>query len=285
MAVSHKVGISSFAYSFGCGSRPFQKPERLLTPFDLIDKALDIGAEVLQFGDNVPLEVYTDEELESIRIYAEESEIELEVGMRKATEARLKNYLKITQKTGAHFLRLITDGVDFQPDFQEFCIILLSVIPQLEESGVVLGIENHDRFLVNEYAHMMEAVDHPQIGITVDSVNSLSTEEPLDEVLKYLAPFCVCLHVKDYVIKRSNGGGGLKITGARLGTGRLDIHRCFEECRISSSRDFNIILESWMEPCGTLEETLRMEDEWARAGVRYLKQLVSSTEYSMQTNQ
>ena len=89
-----------------------------------------------------------------------------------------------------------------------------------------------------------------------------------------MAPYCVCLHMKDYVIKRYNGGSGLKITGASMGTGRLDICRCYEECRIKSNRDFNIILESWMEPCDTLEETLRIEDEWAGAGVSYLKALL-----------
>ena len=96
----------------------------------------------------------------------------------------------------------------------------------------------------------------------------------LAEILKYMAPYCVCLHIKDYVIKRYNGGSGLKITGASMGTGRLDICRCYEECRIKSNRDFNIILESWMEPCDTLEETLRIEDEWAGAGVSYLKALL-----------
>ena len=147
------------------------------------------------------------------------------------------------------------------------------MIPQLEESGVVLGIENHDRFSAREYAQMVETINHPQIGLTVDTVNSLSREEHIDEVLKYMAPYCVCLHMKDYVIKRYNGGGGLKITGASPGTGRLDIRRCYEECKSKSDRNFNIILESWMEPCESLEDTLRIEDEWAAAGASFLKTL------------
>ena len=148
----------------------------------------------------------------------------------------------------------------------------LSVIA--EDCGVVLGIENHDRFSARDYAKMAETIDHPQVGLTVDTVNSLSHEEHINEVLKYMAPYCVCLHMKDYVIKRYNGGGGLKITGACLGTGRLDIRRCYDECRMRSDRNFNIILESWMEPCETLEETMRIEDEWAGAGVSYLKALL-----------
>jgi sugar phosphate isomerase/epimerase len=121
---------------------------------------------------------------------------------------------------------------------------------------------------------MVETVGHPQVRLTVDSVNSLSHEETVSEVLKYMAPYCICLHMKDYVIRRYNGGGGLKVTGACLGTGRLDAQNFYEECRARSDSDFNVILESWMEPCETLEETLQREDEWAEKSVEYLKKMI-----------
>lgn len=250
-------------------------PDHVMTPLDLIDKAVEFGVSVVQFGDNMPLEVYGDEELERIRSYAEKRGIELEAGLRKATLERLAAYIGITHKIGARILRLITDGVDFVPEFEEFCQILESVVPLLEETCVTLGIENHDRFHSSEYAKMVERVNHPNVGLTVDSVNSLSIEEPLAEVLRNMAPYCVCLHLKDYVIKRYNGGGGLKITGACPGTGRLDFRGCYEEVCRRSTADFNVILEAWMEPCETLEETLRQEDDWAREGVRLLKQLIA----------
>ena len=275
MTRTHKTGISSFAYCFACGSRPYPKPEHIMTPFDLIDKAVSFGAGAVQFGDNMPLEIYSDEELDKIRAYAEERGIETEAGMRKTTEERLSEYIRISRKIGARLLRVITDGAGYEPGLQDCCRIFSSVIPQLEESGVVIGIENHDRFLAHEYAKMVEDVGHPQIGLTVDTVNSLSHEELIDEVLKYMAPYCVCLHMKDYAISRFNGRCGLKITGACTGTGRLDIRRVYETCRERSDRDFNLILESWMEPCDTLEDTLRTEDEWAAAGVRYLNDLIS----------
>ena len=268
-----KTGISSFTYCFACGSRPFTKPQHIMTPQDLIDRAVGLGADVVQFGDNMPLEVYSDEELKQIRIHAEKCGVELEAGMRKATSERLSEYIRITHIIGGRVLRVITDGIGFTPDLQDVCRIMASLIPELEESGVVLGIENHDRFSAREYAQMVETINHPQVGLTIDTVNSLSHEEPIDEVLKYMAPYCVCLHMKDYVIKRYNGGGGLKITGASPGTGRLDIRRCYEECKSKSDRNFNIILESWMEPCESLEDTLRIEDEWAAAGASFLKTL------------
>ena len=270
----HKIGISSFTYNFACGWRPSFRPENIMTPYELIDKAVSLGAGAVQFGDNMPLEIYDDEELCRIRDYASEREIELEAGMRKATLERLRDYIRITEMIGGRLLRLITDGAGFEPEFDEFCQILRSVTSELKSRGVVLGIENHDRFSAREYAQMIETVDHPMIGLTVDSVNSLSREETVAVVLEHMAPYCVCLHVKDYVIKRYNGGGGLKITGTCPGTGLLDIKHFYEVCREKSGRDFNVILESWMEPCGTLEETLETEDEWARAGVILLNEMI-----------
>ncbi len=110
MAVTHKIGISSFAYCFACGSRPFTQPKQLMTPHDIIDKAVALGVSVVQFGDNMPLEFF-------------------------------------------------------------------------------------------------------------------NNEEYMDEVLKHMAPHCACLHMKDYVIKRCNGGGGLKITGAIPVTSNRCQHR------------------------------------------------------------
>ena len=66
---------------------------------------------------------------------------------------------------------------------------------------------------------MIAQIGHPLVGLVVDGANSLSTEEPIDEVLQYMAPYCVCFHVKDYTIQRSNSGVGLAITGMPPGRG------------------------------------------------------------------
>jgi hypothetical protein len=62
--------------------------------------------------------------------------------------------------------------------------------------------------------------------------------------------------------------------GACPGTGRQNIKLCFDVCREKAQRDFNIILESWMEPCETIEMSMKQEDEWAREGVRFLKKII-----------
>ncbi len=241
-----------------------------MTPFELIDKAVEAGAQVVQFGDNMPLERYDDDYLKEIKAYAVEKNIELEAGMREMTKDRLLEYIRITKAIGASLLRIVIDGKHgFEPTIEEIISTLKSVIPTLEENGVTLGIENHDRFRSETFADIVRAANHPQIGLTVDTVNSLSIEEPVDVVLANMAPYCVCLHLKDYTIVRNNGGNGLFITGACPGKGRLDIARCIEACSKRAGRDFNIILESWMAPQGDLETSLVTEDQWVKEGIRF----------------
>lgn len=271
-----KIGVSSFTFNIACGTIPSQRPAHPLDAFGLIERAAKLGAEVLQFGDNLPLENYTGEELEKIRLLAQQRGLELEAGMREATPERLERYIDITRRIGAKILRIIIDGKigGYEPEIPEICAVLRSVIPKLEETGVVLGIENHDRLYAREFEEIIQGVSHPQIGLTVDTTNSLSLEEPVEQVLSCMAPYCVCLHMKDYDIVRNQGGIGLKIIGACPGEGRQDIRRCIAVCREKAGRSFNIILESWMEPCGTLEASLAQEEAWAAAGIRYLREVL-----------
>ena len=153
------------------------------------------------------------------------------------------------------------------------CVQFSDNMPLAEQCGVTLAVENHDRLLARDYAELAALTDHPLFGRVVDSTNSLSTEETMDEVLRWMAPYCVCCHIKDYVIKRSNSGVGLAIVGAPAGQGRQRIPELLERLRCEARQDFSTILESWMECCPTMEETLAQEDRWARESVAYLQVL------------
>ena len=195
----HRIGISSFTFPFACGVHPSQKPDKPFEPIDIILKAAEIGADCVQYGDNMPLEDYPDEYLKDLGEKALKLGITLEMGMREARTERLLKYIEIAKLTGAKLIRCILDK---------------------------------------------------------------------------MAPHCVCLHVKDYKIHRANSGMGLIIVGECPGKGRQDIPSAIETAERLSGRDFNLILESWMEPCSTLEESLKQENEWAAEGVRYLKTLI-----------
>lgn len=272
----HKIGISSFTFPFACGVHPSQKPDKPFEPIDIILKAAELGADCVQYGDNMPLENYSDEYLKDLGEKALKLGITLEMGMREARTERLLKYIEIAKLTGAKLIRCILDGVNdsYEPNEDEVCDTINKVLPILIENDIILGIENHDRILADDYARITERINDPHVGLVVDTTNSLSTEEPTKYVLEKMAPYCVCLHVKDYKIHRANSGMGLIIVGECPGKGRQDIPSAIETAERLSGRDFNLILESWMEPCATLEESLKQENEWAAEGVKYLKTLL-----------
>ena len=272
----HMIGFSSFTFPFACGTHPAQKPEEPLTPADIIDLAAEAGADCVQYGDNMPLENYSCEYLLSLKDKADELGITLEMGMREARSERILRYINIAKITGAKLIRCILDGYggSYEPDEDEVCENIRQVLPALIQNDIVLGIENHDRILADDYASIAKRIDDPHVGLVVDTTNSLSTEEPTSYVLEKMAPYCVSMHVKDYKIHRANSGMGLTIVGECPGKGRQNIPLALETAKRLANRDFSLILESWMEPCETLEESLRQEKEWAFHGVKYLKSLL-----------
>ncbi len=271
-----RLGISSYTFPFLSGVNPEQKPAQVLTPWQLIDKAEALKVDCVQFSDNLPLETFSCAQWEEIRDYAADKKIVLENGMRCMTPDRLQLYIHISAQMQVKLLRVITDGGDYTPDMAEIVKTVRSCLPLLEENSIVLGIENHDRFLAQEYAEMMEQIHHPLVGLVVDSTNSLSQEESIDEVLHYMAPYCVCFHVKDYTICRSNSGVGLSITGKPAGEGRQKIPHILHVLRQQAKCDFSTILESWMECGETLQETLTREECWAAQSIAYLRDLIPS---------
>jgi len=273
MAHKHLVGISSYSYPYACKGFPGSS---VFSAEDLIDKAEELGVGCVQYGDNMPLEHLDDEQLAGLRRRAGSKGIVIEAGMRHASAERLTRYIHIAELLGAHLLRVIIDDREgaFEPDVDQVLTIINDALPLLEEKGIILGIENHDRFTVDEYAALVKKAGSRYVGMVVDTTNSLSTEESCENVLENLGPYCVCLHIKDYRISRIPGGLGLMITGACLGEGRMDAKTAVETAGKLSDRDFNVILESWMQPCETMEETLKQEAAWAAAGVEELKKLV-----------
>ena len=135
------IGLSSFTYPFSCGIHPSQKPEALMTPIQLMDKALELSVTCVHFSHNMPLERCSDEDLQHIRKYAMTHGIRLENGMKHMTLERLRRCVVVSEQIGAKLLRIITDGPGYEPTVDEIVQILKEVIPVIEQSGLVLGIE------------------------------------------------------------------------------------------------------------------------------------------------
>ena len=267
-----RLGISSFTYSWAVGVRGMP-PERPLGALALVERAAALGVRVLQFGDNLPLARLAEADLLALQQRAELLGIDLEVGTRGIAPENLRTYLALAVRLRSPILRVVVDTADHRPGEDEVLALLRGVSPEFERAGVCLAIENHDRFPVRTLARLVQAVGSPAVGICLDVANSLGCMEGPDLVLEALGPLAVNLHLKAFCVRRHWHNLGFTIEGCPLGEGALDVPWLLAELR-HHGRDVNAILEQWTPPEETLEASIRKEEAWAEAGVRYLRRLI-----------
>jgi sugar phosphate isomerase/epimerase len=68
----------------------------------------------------------------------------------------------------------------------------------------------------------------------------------------------------------------LTITGAPAGQGRLDIPAQLQALR-EIQPDASVVLEQWIPFLDNMEKTVELENRWADAGLKYLKDHLAQT--------
>ena len=265
-------GISSYAYTWAVGV-PGMEPEQPMTAFALIDKAVSLEVNYLQIADNMPLEDFPEKSLRELLAYAQRHSVEIEVGARKLTIARLSAYLEIASLLDSRLLRFIIDGPDYTPEVDKVVEIIRQALPALEKNRVYLALENHDRLLTTAFVEIIEKVGSEWVGICLDTVNSMGAGEGLETVIERLGPLSVNFHVKEFTVKRIYHMMGFEIEGLPLGEGQLPLEKVLEnlgpDCRTA-------ILEQWVPPVtDDIQATINRENEWATQSIEYLKRALS----------
>jgi len=260
-------GISSYTYTWAIGV-PGKEPENPMTIFQLIEKAAELGVSVVQVADNLPLDRFSETELLKIRNFANNLNIQIEVGSKKMTDENLVRYIEFASFFESPIVRFVIDGEDFQPGLEEIHTIIKNALPLLEENKIILSIENHDRFKAAEFVGMVEKAESNFVGICLDSVNSMGAGEGLETVIEKLAPLTVNLHVKEFSVKRVFHKMGFIIEGCPLGKGMLPVDELIQKV---SPRCMSAILEQWTPPEETIEATIEKEARWAEISIKYLK--------------
>jgi sugar phosphate isomerase/epimerase len=227
---------------------------------------------VVQVADNLPLDQFSKTELQKIRSFAIDRNIQIEVGSKKMTSENLAKYIEIASFFKSSIVRFVIDGPDFEPGLHEIHQIIRNAIPLLAERKIILAIENHDRFKAAEFVEMVQKTGSEFVGICLDSVNSMGAGEGLETVIGKLAPLTVNLHVKEFSVKRVFHKMGFVIEGCPLGEGMLPVAELTAKV---SSHCQSAILEQWTPPEETIEKTIEKEALWATQSIAYLKQILN----------
>ena len=269
-----KLGISSYTYSWAVGI-PGHLPERLVRPVDLLEKASALGVRVVQIADNMPLHLLPAAELEMIAEHAQDLGLDIELGTRGISPAHLHTYLHLARQLKSSILRVIVDTAESHPTRAEIVRTITSFCAEFEQSGVVLAIENHDRFTAQTLASIVKQINSDYVGVCLDTVNSFGALEGPDVVVSTLGPKVANLHIKDFEVFRASHQMGFLIEGRPAGQGQLNVPWLLETLH-SFGQDPNAIVELWTPPARTLNETVAREDAWAAESVLYLRKFIQN---------
>ncbi|MGD0003607.1 MAG: TIM barrel protein [Anaerolineaceae bacterium] len=276
-----KLGINAYTFMWSIG---FQAPnpaypDRVacpahpLTPLGLLEKAHHLDVRLVQTGPNLPLDRLPDGELERFIRQAQEWNITLELGTRGLDYDHLVKQVALAERIGAGLIRTLPeiDG-NYASEGQLILPVVRKVLPVLEKAGIKLGIEN-GRMPADELSTTLDEIGSPYVGVVLDMVNSLAVAEGWKEVTRKLARHVMCVHYKDFIMRRAWHMMGFTCEGTPSGKGMVDTRWLLEAIKISPY-DFNVIIELWPPEQPHLEDTIRLEQQWAEESVHYLRQFI-----------
>jgi 3-oxoisoapionate decarboxylase len=262
-----RLGISSWTYPWAVGVSGFPLPDRPMRLADLLNRASSLKVGVVQIGDNLPLHELGFAELRDGRDQAAALGLRIEVGTRGIEPNHLLRYLELAIDFKSVLLRTLLSGPVQAPSLEEAAKKIAQVLPDFEAEGITLCLENHERYSCHSLAALVQEFDSSNVGICLDTVNSLATLETPETVVGLLAPLTMNLHVKDFVIERVPQMMGFEVKGAPAGSGQLSIPWLFERV----PQDVSAILEQWPPLRSSIEASVATEREWAERGIEYLR--------------
>lgn len=268
-----KLGISSYTYPWAIGL-PDALPTYPLTPLQLLEKACDLGVGLVQFGPNMPLDKLSDKELCELIKLARICQIDLEIGTQGIDPRHLREQIKFAKQIGAILLKTTPERpLGHVPMRTEILSCLRTIAGELAQEEIGLAIDN-GRIPAHELNGILESINSPWLGAAVDTANPMALSQAWQLSVRVLGHRTLCLQLKDFVVRPETHGMGFSVEGCPAGKGQLCIPwlvESFAAFRIDPS----VILESWTPLQKTLEETIALEDQWAKQGVDYIRAFIS----------
>jgi sugar phosphate isomerase/epimerase len=253
-----KTGTTSFAYRY-----LFLDPARAPSLEAVVENAARSGIRVLQICENArPMEM-RDEAWERLLRAATGLGVEIQLGCKTVDLDVFRAYAVRAAELPSKLLRVVLEWEEGPaPTRGAVNAFLAGVWPVLEETGLKLAIENHFDISSEVLAEAVEGYPAERVGFCVDTANSLRNFETPERVMELLGGRALCYHLKDY---RVDGDKlGFKVSGAKLGEGRLDLDGTLEWI-FAKGNDPLLLVENWTPGSGDWEKDVREDDIWLRA--------------------
>jgi sugar phosphate isomerase/epimerase len=218
-------------HSYGIRSK--DQSSRFNDPLAFIEYCRNIGAAGVQTG----LGVKDDAAIEKIRQTVAAAKMYLEGIIRLPRSAadteQFTKEVNTAKACGAGVVRSVLldsrryevfDSAETFRKFADECGPRLALArPIVEKAGVQLAIENHKDWRADDLVRIIRQANSPQIGICVDTGNSIALLEEPHELVEALAPLAFTTHFKDMAV--AEYADGFLLSEVPLGTGFLDLPR------------------------------------------------------------
>lgn len=274
------LGIGSYAYRYAIGTQNFT-PSHSMTEIEFFTEAHKLGLDGVQLCENLAYADYPFSEYRALKIVAQKLGLFIELGMRNLTEQNLQRHLEIAELLSSRFIRIVLgENSNYREENPERLIqqarsILKNALPDLQSSGMTLGIENHFDVPTDDLVRLVQEIDDEHVGLIFDTTNCLGFIQTPEDALAMIGPYLVSVHLKDYIVHKVEAG--YLIRGAILGEGWLPLGEILESVR-TYNPTASIILEmtTRRDPDQTVEATLAWEREAIEQSVRTLRRLLQS---------
>ena len=207
---------------------------------ELLEKMMSIGFEGIMLSSRY-LESTDDKYVKEIRRKLEELGLYVELGV--STDPRaLKKELEIASLLGAEVVSSAFGYLTRYPPrpriktktdwhrFRRFVIRRVRGADKLAgKHNVEMAIENHMDFTSDELLDIIETSGGDHVGIRLDTGNQLCLVEDCVEAAEKLAPYVLCTHLKDFLLKETKSG--LATYCVAIGDGHADVDKQVQAVR------------------------------------------------------
>ena len=268
-----KLGISTYTYAWAIGFSG-ATPNHPLRPVEFLEKARELGVSLVQFGANLPLDQLPENELQDVVKRARSWKIDLEMATQGLDPVHLRRQIEFAKKNSVILLKTTTEKPDGKlPLRTEMTASLRAIIGDLAKNEIHLAIDN-SRMPAQDLNELLTPIASSWLGVALDTLNPISIPQGWHISVRVLAYRTLSVQMKDFVVQPAWHGMGLTVEGRPAGEGQLNIPwlvDSFAALRVTPST----IAESWTPQQKTLQETISLEDAWAKQSVDYLRHFIS----------
>lgn len=242
--VSKRSNLGLLLYSYSIRSR-VEKKRGFSEPLKFLEFAHNQGAAAVQ----LPLGNRTSDEAVAIRRACDRLQMRIEglVSPPKdsmADQDRFSVELATARSCGASVVRMVMLGgrryevFSRAEDYSEFARGAEETLKRADRIAagrkVVLAVENHKDFRIDEMIDVLKRVSSEWIGVCLDTGNNLALLDDPMAVIQALAPLTRTVHLKDIGVEESQDG--FRMSEVPLGQGSFDLQRMISTIQLASPR-------------------------------------------------